>query len=101
QLNPAFLGENRDFMRYYCCPAAAKLVRAGKFGTFRAMETAVVLFQDPALKIDWNQIHLCALEADGFRGFGREFEAALREDVPDVAATSGVFAGLHRLRTIP
>lgn len=65
------------------------------------METAAVLFQDPALKIDWNQIHLCELEADSFRGFGREFEAALREDAPDAAATSGVFAGLDRMRTVP
>jgi hypothetical protein len=65
------------------------------------METAAVLFQDPALKIDWNQIHLCELEANSFRGFGREFEDALREDAPDAAATSGVFAGLDRMRTVP
>src|SRR5664279_988998 len=101
QVEPAFFGEYRDVMRDYCGPAAAKLVRAGKFGTFRAMETAAVLFQDPALKIDWNQIHLCELEADSFRGFGREFEAALREDAPDAAATSDVFAGLDRMRTVP
>ena len=101
QVGPASLGEYRDVMRDYCGPAAAKLVRAGKFGTFRAMETAAVLFQDPALKIDWNQIHLCELEADSFRGFGREFEAALREDAPDAPATSGVFAGLDRMRTVP
>ena len=101
QVDPAFFGEYRDVMRDYCGPAAAKLVRAGKFGTFRAMETAAVLFQDPALKIGWNQIHLCELEADSFRGFGREFEAALREDAPDAAATSGVFAGLDRMRTVP
>jgi hypothetical protein len=101
QVEPAFFGEYRDVMRDYCGPAAAKLVRAGKFGTFRAMETAVVLFQDPAFKIDWNQIHLCELEADNFRGFGREFEGALREDAPDSAATSGVFADLDRMRTVP
>jgi hypothetical protein len=101
QVEPAFFGEYRDVMRDYCGPAAAKLVRAGKFGTFRAMETAAVLFKDPALKIDWNQIHLCELEADSFRGFGREFEAALREDAPDAAATSGVFVGLDRMRTVP
>jgi hypothetical protein len=101
QVAPAFLGEYRDVMRDYCGPAAAKLVRAGKFGTFRAMETAAVLYRDPGLKIDWNQIHLCELEADSFRGFGREFEAALREDAPDAAATSGVFAGLDRMRTVP
>ena len=101
QVAPAFFGEYRDVMRDYCGPAAAKLVRAGKFGTFRAMETAAVLYRDPGLKIDWNQIHLCELEADGFRGFGQEFEAALREDSPDAADTSGVFAGLARMRTVP
>jgi hypothetical protein len=100
QVEPASFGEYRDVMRDYCGPAAAKLVQAGRFGTFRAMETAAVLFQDPALKIDWNQIHLCELDVDSFSGFGREFEAALREDV-DAAATSSVFAGLDRMRTIP
>ena len=77
--------EYRDVMRDTVGPAAAKLVRAGRFGTFRAMETAVVLFHDPRLKVDWNQIHLCELKADGFRGFGREFETALREVSPDAA----------------
>ncbi len=101
QVKPAFFGDYRDVMRNYCGPAAAKLVRAGRFGTFRAMETAAVLFQDPAFKITWNQIHLCEMEVDSFRGFGREFEAALREDAPDAAATSGFFAGLDRMRTVP
>jgi hypothetical protein len=101
QVEPPFLGEYRDVMRDYCGPAAAKLVRAGRFGTFRAMETAAVLYHDPALKIAWNQIHLCELEPDGFHGFGREFEAALREDTPDAANTSGVFADLDRMRTVP
>jgi hypothetical protein len=101
QVEPPFFGEYRDVMRDYCGPAAAKLVRAGRFGTFRAMETAAVLYHDPGLKIAWNQIHLCELEADGFHGFGREFEAALREDSPDAADTSGVFAGLDRMRTVP
>ena len=53
------------------------------------------------LKIDWNQIHLCELDADTFRGFGREFEAALRDDAPHSAASSDVFAGLDRMRTVP
>jgi hypothetical protein len=96
-----FFSEYRNVMRDYVGPAAAKLVRAGRFGTFRAMETAAVLFHDPRLKVDWNQIHLCELEADGFQGFGREFEAALREVSPDAADTSGVFAGLDRMRTVP
>ena len=60
-----------------------------------------MLYHDSGLKIDWNQIHLCELEADGFHGFGREFEAALREDSPDAAGTSGVFTGLDRMRTVP
>jgi hypothetical protein len=101
QVEPPFFGEYRDVMRDYCGLAAAKLVRAGRFGTFRAMETAALLYHDPGLKIAWNQIHLCELEADGFHGFGREFEAALREDSPGAADTSGVFAGLDRMRTVP
>ena len=101
RVEPPFFNEYRNVMRNYCGPAAAKLVRAGRFGTFRAMETAVVLHHDPRLKIDWNQIHLCELEADGFQGFGREFEAALREVSPDAADTSGIFAGLDRMRTVP
>jgi len=101
RVEPPFFDEYRNVMRDYCGPAAAKLVRAGRFGTFRAMETAVVLYHDPGLKIDWNQIHLCELEADGFQGFGREFEAALREDSPSAAHTAGVFAGLDRIRTVP
>lgn len=100
RVEPPFLGEYRNVMRDYCGPAAAKLVRAGRFGTFRAMETAAVLYHDPGTKVDWNQIHLCELEADGFDGFGREFEAALR-DSPEAAETSGVFAGLDSMRTVP
>jgi hypothetical protein len=101
QVEPAFFGEYRDVMRDYCGPAAARLVRARRFGTFRAMETAAVLHHDPALRIAWNQIHLCELDTDGFRGFGREFEAALRQESPDAADTSGVFAGLDRIRSVP
>src|SRR3954467_3800773 len=91
-VEPAFFGEYRDVMREYCGPAAAKLVRAGKFGTFRAMETAAVLYRAPGLTIDWNQIHLCELNPDGFHGFGREFKAALREDTPNAADNPDVFA---------
>jgi hypothetical protein len=65
------------------------------------METAVVVYRDPDLKTDWNQIHLCELNPEGFQGFGREFEAALRDDRSDRADTSGVFAGLDRMRTVP
>ena len=101
QVQPRFLGEYRDVMRDYVGPAAAKLVRAGRFGTFRAMETAAVLYHDPGLKVAWNQIHLCELEADGFHGFGREFAAALRDDPPNATDISGVFAGLDRIRTVP
>ena len=101
QVHPAHLDAYRDVMRDYCGPAATKLVRAGRFGTFRAMETAAVLYHDPDLKIDWNQIHLCELEPDGFRGFGPEFEAALRADAPDAPDTSGVFAGLDPMRKVP
>jgi hypothetical protein len=101
QVQSSFFDEYRNVMRDYCGPAAAKLVRAGRFGTFRAMETAVVVYRDPDLKTDWNQIHLCELNPEGFQGFGREFEAALRDDRSDRADTSGVFAGLDRMRTVP
>lgn len=94
------LGEYREIMRNYIGPAAAKLVQANRIGTFRTMETAAVLYRDPALRIDWNQIHLCEVEADGFNGFGQEFDAALREVSPD-GGFAAVFAGLDRMRTIP
>ena len=68
-------------------------------GTFRAMETAVVLYRDPGLKIDWNQIHLCEVDAHGFDGFGQEFDAALEEISPD-GGFATVFVGLDRIRTI-
>lgn len=64
------------------------------------METAAVLHHDPALTTDWNQIHLCEVEADSFKGFGEAFDAALRELSPD-GGFAGVFAGLGRMRTIP
>jgi hypothetical protein len=99
-VRPAYLGEYRDIMRTYIGPAAAQLVRADRIGTFRTMETAAVLYRDPALTIDWNQIHLCEVEADGFKGFGQELDAALREMSPD-GGFAGVFAGLDRMRTIP
>jgi hypothetical protein len=94
------LGEYRDVMRELIGPAARKLVGANRIGTFRAMETAAVLYRHPDLKIDWNQIHLCEVDAGGFDGFSQEFDAALREISPD-GGFSGVFAGLDRIRTIP
>jgi len=99
-VRPAYLGEYRDIMRKYIGPAAARLVGAGKIGTFRTMETAAVLYRDPALNVDWNQIHLCEVDADSFKGFGQEFDAVLREISPD-GGFVGVFAGLDLMRTIP
>jgi hypothetical protein len=96
----AYLGEYRDIMRKYIGPAAAGLVSAGKVGTFRTMETAAVLYRDPSLDIDWNQIHLSEVDPGGFNGFGEAFDAALRELSPD-GGFAGVFAGLDELRTIP
>lgn len=95
-----YLSEYREIMRRYIGPAAAKLVQANRIGTFRTMETAAVLYRDPALRIDWNQIHLCEVDADGFNGFGQEFDAALREISPD-GSFAAVFAGLDRMRAIP
>jgi hypothetical protein len=100
EVQSPYLGEYRDIMRKYIGPAAAKLVQANRIGTFRTMETAAVLYRDPALKINWNQIHLCEVNADGFNGFGQEFDAALREISPD-GGFAAVFAGLDRMRMIP
>ncbi|WP_282605814.1 hypothetical protein [Pelagibius sp. Alg239-R121] len=101
QVQPEYLGEYRDAMREYCGPAATKLVRENRFGTFRAMETAAVLYHAPELKIEWNQIHLCELDPNGFEGFGKEFEGALRKELPEDAEFSDAFADLGRLRTVP
>jgi hypothetical protein len=96
----AYLSEYREVMRKYIGPAAAKLVQKGRIGTFRAMETLAVLYRDLELTIDWNQIHLCEVDAAGFNGFGQEFDAVLREVSPDGGFVA-VFAGLDRMRTIP
>lgn len=98
-VQPAHLDDYRDVMRRYIGPAAAKLVQADRIGTFRTMETAAVLYRHRELNIDWNQIHLCEVEAETFAGFGPEFDAALREISPD-GGFVGVFAGLDRIRTI-
>lgn len=100
QVKSTYLGEYRDVMREYCGPAASKLVLTNKVGTFRAMETAAVLYRDPELKVDWNQIHLCEVNADGFNGFGQAFAAALRDDPPNGADIADVFADLDRIRTV-
>ncbi len=99
-VRPDRLGDYRDAMRRFIGPAAARLVAAGTFGTFRALETAAVLHRDPAFDVDWNQIHLCEVEAEGFDGFGPAFDAALREVAPE-GGFAEVFAGLDALRTIP
>jgi len=101
QVDQPYFEDYRSFMRDYCGPAAAKIVRSGRFGTFRAMETMAVLYRDPAAQVDWNQIHLCELNPDGFKGFGREFEAAMRDDRADGTDTSRDFADLDRIRTVP
>jgi hypothetical protein len=100
EVQSPYLSEYREIMRKYIGPAAAKLVQANRIGTFRTMETAAVLYRDPALRIDWNQIHLCEVAPDGFNGFGQEFDAVLREISPD-GGYAAVFAGLERMRTIP
>jgi len=99
-VRPTYLREYRDVMRKYIGPAAAKLVGMDRIGTFRAMETAAVLYRDPSLNTDWNQIHLCEVHVGSFKGFGQEFDAALREISPD-GGFAGVFADLDRMRTIP
>lgn len=101
QVKPACLDAYREVMRDFCGPAAAKLVSTGRFGTFRAMETAAVLYHDPDLKTDWNQIHLCELDPAGFKGFGKLFAAALRRDSPNDVDLESIFAGLDRMRSVP
>ena len=101
QVKPAYLEAYREVMRDFCGPAAAKLVRTKRFGTFRAMETAAVLYQDPDLQVDWNQIHLCELDPTDFAGFGKEFAAALREEVSDCPDFADSFADLDRMRSVP
>lgn len=101
QVQPKFLREYREVMRSYCGLAAMKLVQANRFGTFRAMETAAVLHRDREMNIDWNQIHLCELDAGSFDGFGKEFAAALRADLPNDVDVADAFADLGRMRTVP
>ena len=100
EVQSAHLGEYSDVMKNYCGPAAAKLVQANKVGTFRAMETAAVLYRDPEMKMNWNQIHLSEVIFDGFEGFGQAFADALREDPPEGADIADVFADLDRIRTV-
>ncbi len=64
------------------------------------METAAVLYHAPSLTTDWNQIHLCEVDAAGFAGFGPLFDAALRELAPD-GGVAAIFANLDRIRTVP
>lgn len=65
------------------------------------METVAVLHRDPAAQVDWNQIHLCELNPDGFKGFGREFAAAMCDDRANGPNTSRDFSDLDRIRTVP
>lgn len=99
-VHPSHLRNYRDIMQRYVGPAAAKLVAMGKLGTFRSMETVAVLFQDRSLRATWNQIHLSEVVAEGFRGFGEELDAALREGSPDGGFAS-IFADLDGMRIIP
>lgn len=101
QVQPKRLRDYRNVMRDYCGLAATKLVQANRFGTFRAMETAAVLYRDQEMNIDWNQIHLCELDPNGFEGFGKEFAAALRAGPPNDVDLADAFAGLGRMRTVP
>ena len=100
-VQPKHLRDYRNAMRDYCGLAAMKLVQENRFGTFRAMETAAVLFRAPEMTIDWNQIHLCELDPNGFEGFGKEFAAALRADLPNGVDLPDAFADLGRIRTVP
>ena len=65
------------------------------------METAAVLYRAPEMTIEWNQIHLCELNPDGFDGFGKEFAAVQRNDESSEAGPSDAFTDLGRMRTVP
>ena len=101
EVQPKHLRRYREVMRDYCGVAAMKLVQEGRFGTFRAMETAAILYRSPEMTIDWNQIHLCELDPNGFDGFGKEFAAALRVDRPNDVEPPDAFADLGSIRTVP
>ncbi|MEO1191567.1 MAG: hypothetical protein AAFY02_07410 [Pseudomonadota bacterium] len=101
QVKQVQLARYREVMRDYCGPAARNLVRARRVGTFRAMETAAVLYQDPDFHADWNQIHLCELNPDTFEGFGPAFTSALRDDPLRSATIAESFAGLPAIRSLP
>jgi hypothetical protein len=100
EVQPKHLRRYREVMRDYCGVAAMKLVQEDRFGTFRAMETAVILYRAPEMTIHWNQIHLCELNPNGFEGFGKEFAAALRLDGPKNVDLPDAFADLGGIRTI-
>lgn len=97
---PSQLSDYRGIMHRHIGPAAAKLVAMGTLGTFRSMETAAVLLQEPSLRATWNQIHLSEVVAEGFRGFGEELDAALRETAAN-DRFADVFVRLNDMRTIP
>jgi hypothetical protein len=100
QVQSPALGDYREIMKRYIGPAAAKLVQARRIGTFRAMETAAVIYQDPALRTDWNQIHLSEVNRDRFHGFGQELDATPGDVLPE-GGFAAVFADLERMRAIP
>jgi len=99
-VQPPHLRQYRDLMRELIGPAAAKLVQERKIGTFRALETAAVLYRHPSMAVDWNQIHVCEVNPQGFEGFGRLFESAFGE-APRDGGLAGVFTRLDSVRTIP
>lgn len=101
EVQPKHLRRYREVMRDYCGVAAVKLVQEDRFGTFRAMETAVILYRAPKMTIDWNQIHLCELDPNGFDGFGKEFAAALRGDRPNDVDPPDAFSDLGSIRNVP
>ncbi len=91
QVEPRFLGEYRDVMRDYVGPAAAKLVRAGRFGTFRAMETAAVLYHDPGLKVAGTRFTCASWKPTAFTGSAgssRLHCAKIRRTPPTFRASS-------------
>ena len=80
-------------------PRGRKACLGEQVWAFRAMETAAILYMtrsEDRLEPD----SPVELDADGFDGFGREFEAALR-DVRRWHRPCGTFAGLDRMRTVP
>lgn len=89
-----------ESMRDINGPAATTLVERGLLGTFRAMETATVLYQDTSLDPGWNQLHLFETEAETFARFPDLMDEGIRAVTGGKRTFNEVFGGLDDIRTV-